>query len=89
MDRLSKLHALLGDGQVASTAAPEASRRSRSSKPAHLYEGSDSDSEEEMMARGRVEWEQRQTAWAPTAGERTAGVGAVTAAGGKSGSLSR
>lgn len=78
MDRLNKLQAVWGEDQVSTTAA--ASTWTHSPKPAHLYEGTDSEDDEEITARGRIE--QPQSSWVPTAGG--AGAGAGIGGGGKS-----
>ncbi|KAG0646862.1 Good for full DBP5 activity 2 [Hyphodiscus hymeniophilus] len=52
MDKLSKLQALLPEIQVSATEA--GSPWAHPPKPAHLYEGTDSDDDEEIMRQGRI-----------------------------------
>ena len=65
MDELSKLQALLGEGQVSMGADEDSSPWTHYAKPKHLYEGTDSEDDEDIMREGRVE--QSQSSWKPGA----------------------
>jgi hypothetical protein len=71
MDKLSKLQALLPEVKVSKTA--ESSPWTHYPKPTHLYEGTDSEDDEEIMRWGKMEQSQMsQSSWVP-AGAETGG----------------
>jgi hypothetical protein len=55
MDELSKLQDSLGEDQVAEAAESDNLPWTHYPKPKHLYEGTDSEDDEDIMRNGRVE----------------------------------
>ena len=65
MDKLNNIQALLGEGQVSTGVDDDSSPWTHYPKPRHLYEGTDSEDDEDIMREGKVK--QSQSSWQPAA----------------------
>jgi hypothetical protein len=67
MDKLNKLQALLGEDQVATGGEADESPWTHYPKPKHLYEGTDSEDDEDIIRAGKQAAQVAGRSWQPDA----------------------